>query len=75
MTQLTLRAGRSVACAFEGLDNVNLVDIRHVLKQNYSESQKSSDAGPEECVDRAIFLKSVEVKSSESVKKRLKPVS
>jgi len=36
---LALKAGSSVACAFEGLDNVYLEAFRQILRQNYSETE------------------------------------
>jgi len=37
--QLALKAGSSVASAFEGLDNVYLEAFKQILRQNYSEAE------------------------------------
>ena len=39
ISPLALKAGSSVACAFEGLDNVYLEAFRQILRQNYSEAE------------------------------------
>jgi len=41
ISQLSLKAGSSVTCAFstQGLDNVYLEAFRHILRQNYSEAE------------------------------------